>query len=407
MERGSGVGWRGVGAGGEASGRAAEVTRNAVSGRAAEVNRCTLQGCVGGVGVGWAGPPAQYGSSDVRGRSPPSTINRNTPRAVMSKRRRSSSSSEDDPVGLGLFLRESARHQVCCRHDDDPFGVFSRGRPTPSGPLASSGVPSSVQPPAPAASASASSQVVVGASVCPSGSRSSADVATPCQPLGASSSLARSSEPITRTPVEGRPLARTITRVRSEANSVPERLPLTGKPVDDGLAYTDGMFSVQCSLARDDPFLSVQLPAACLSREEQFSHARDKVAELLRESGRCTVYSIGITRGPSYRFHRDDYGYFKLGFTGMWVLFRGPPHWAAELERMLIKEHKGKSGCQNIHRGGENAPPRGIGGWLYVAWASVADGRSVVKQAKQRTKESRLRSWHCMQAALRASTPDS
>ena len=43
MERGSGVGWRGLGAGGEASGRAAEVTRNAVSGRAAEVNRYTCE----------------------------------------------------------------------------------------------------------------------------------------------------------------------------------------------------------------------------------------------------------------------------------------------------------------------------------------------------------------------------
>jgi hypothetical protein len=161
----------------------------------------------------------------------------------------------------------------------------------------------------------------------------------------------------------------------------PEKLPLTGKLKDDGIRYADWLFDGQLAICSADPFMEVQLPLPFLALEEQFCSVSDTLSELLRVNGPFIAYYIGITRHPVLRFHRRDYGYFIRGFTGMWVLWCGPPNRGAELERYLIRERRGRNGCQNVNPGGENAPPSGIGAWVYCVWAVLDDGRSLQQRA--------------------------
>ena len=64
----------------------------------------------------------------------------------------------------------------------------------------------------------------------------------------------------------------------------------------------------------------------------------------------------------------------------------------------MITEWKGTAGCQNQNPAGENVPPKGIGGWLYVASTVLGDDRDINTRAAQR-KASKI---HCEKIAQSA-----
>ena len=160
-------------------------------------------------------------------------------------------------------------------------------------------------------------------------------------------------------------------------------LPLTGKPISDGLVYEDGLFASQLELINRDPFLDAILPEGT-TRAAAFAEVHQRVRAWRDDQPFDTLWYVGISRGPSQRFHRLDYGYFMRGFDSMIAIYRGPPNWCGELERSLITEWKGKMGNQNINPGGENVPPAGIGCWVYLVSTSLGDDRDLETRAAAR-----------------------
>ena len=161
-------------------------------------------------------------------------------------------------------------------------------------------------------------------------------------------------------------------------------LPLTGKPISDGLVYDDSLFASQLELINRDPFLDAILPEGMLTRTEAFAEVHQRVRAWRDDQAFDTIWYVGISRGPSQRFHRLDYGYFMRGFDSMIAIYRGPPNWCGELERSLITEWKGKMGNQNSNPGGENVPPAGIGCWVYVVSTSLGDDKDLETRAVAR-----------------------
>ena len=161
-------------------------------------------------------------------------------------------------------------------------------------------------------------------------------------------------------------------------------LPLTGKPISDGLVYEDWLFASQLELINRDPFLDAILPEGTLTRTEAFAEVHQRVRAWRDVQAFDTIWYVGISRGPSQRFHRLDYGYFMRGFDSMIAIYRGPPNWCGELERSLITEWTGKMGNQNINPGGENVPPAGIGCWVYLVSTSLGDDRDLETRAAAR-----------------------
>ena len=161
-------------------------------------------------------------------------------------------------------------------------------------------------------------------------------------------------------------------------------LPLTGKPISDGLVYEDWLFVSQLELINRDPFLDAILPEGTLTRTEAFAEVHQRVRAWRDVQAFDTIWYVGISRGPSQRFHRLDYGYFMRGFDSMIAIYRGPPNWCGELERSLITEWTGKMGNQNINPGGENVPPAGIGCWVYLVSTSLGDDRDLETRAAAR-----------------------
>jgi len=125
----------------------------------------------------------------------------------------------------------------------------------------------------------------------------------------------------------------------------------------------------QLNLIVQDPFLDHALPPENNTRTEAFAHCVCTLRQVLDKEGPQCNFKVGISRAPAFRFHRDDCGYYRNGYKCMIALFFGPPHWAAELEVMLIAEFRHREGCRNESRGGEATPPRGIAVWTYVALA--------------------------------------
>ena len=154
-------------------------------------------------------------------------------------------------------------------------------------------------------------------------------------------------------------------------------LPLTGKPISDGLVYEDSLFASQLELINRDPFLDAILPEGTLTRTEAFAEVHQRVRAWRDDQAFDTIWYVGISRGPSQRFHRLDYGYFMRGFDSMIAIYRGPPNWCGELEKSLITEWKGKMGNQNSNPGGENVPPAGIGCWVYVVGTTLGDDKDL------------------------------
>ena len=116
---------------------------------------------------------------------------------------------------------------------------------------------------------------------------------------------------------------RSVVQVASDGDV----LPRTGKPVSDGLVYPEWLFTSQLELIGRDPFLDVSLPSWTDARVDAFNAVHRRVRAWRGEQPFDTIWYIGLTRGPSQRFHRRDYGYFMKGFDEMLVLYRGPPHW--------------------------------------------------------------------------------
>jgi hypothetical protein len=152
---------------------------------------------------------------------------------------------------------------------------------------------------------------------------------------------------------------------------------------DDPIRYAEDFFLPQLSRARHDTFLHVELPPFSASLDDAFTHAQRAIEALVESGGGTLAFKIGITRSPSHRFHRRDYGYFVLGYAQMNVLLCGSPNDSAELERRLISAWRGRMGCQNVAGGGEAAPPSGVGCWVYVAHAQLSDGMALEQRAAQ------------------------
>jgi hypothetical protein len=172
-----------------------------------------------------------------------------------------------------------------------------------------------------------------------------------------------------------------------------ELMPLTGKPVADpnGLTYPPWVFQSQLDLACRDPFLDVALTPPSQTLPDACVAVHDRVRDWIAAQPFDLIFTIGITRGPTMRFHRRDYGYWVKGYDRMYVLYCGPPHWVGELERSLITYWKDRRGCQNSNPGGENCPPSGVGGWLYVAYTTLDSDRDLnVRMARRRVCDSAL-----------------
>jgi hypothetical protein len=175
-----------------------------------------------------------------------------------------------------------------------------------------------------------------------------------------------------------------INRSAVQVTSDGDILPLTGKPISDGLVYEDRLFTSQLELINRDPFLDAILPEGTLTRIDAFKEVHQRVRAWRDSQPFDTVWYVGISRGPSQRFHRLDYGYFMRGFDTMTVLYFGSPHVCGELECELITAWKGTTGNQNQNPGGENVPPKGIGCWVYLVSTSLGDDRDLNTKAASR-----------------------
>ncbi len=79
----------------------------------------------------------------------------------------------------------------------------------------------------------------------------------------------------------------------------------------------------------------------------------------LLTTGTPSIYKIGITSSPPYRFFNIDFGYFWDDYTAMQVLMKADPKSCGLLERALIAKNLGHPGCRNINPGGETLPESG------------------------------------------------
>ena len=77
-----------------------------------------------------------------------------------------------------------------------------------------------------------------------------------------------------------------------------------------------------------------------------------------------TVFKIGITRRPYYRYNNAEFGYQREGYSLLEVLCCSTPDTCARLEKALITTFKGRLGCRNDNPGGEN-PPKNPPCFLY------------------------------------------
>jgi hypothetical protein len=82
--------------------------------------------------------------------------------------------------------------------------------------------------------------------------------------------------------------------------------------------------------------------------------------------GEPVIFKIGITADPERRFFNLGYGY-SSEYARMEIVAVTTPAWAVALERWLISEYKGASGCRNEADGGESAPRAGPV-FVYLVW---------------------------------------
>ena len=298
----------------------------------------------------------------------------NQPRATLPILARTDSDSEaDDPVGLSRFLR---------RRVDS----LAADTPHDTGTVARMDAPDSATQPhplVPAVGDIARSSAYTMSELVEMGVPGAAEMAVRRGPVEHAQMPLASHQRILAFRVDcatraaAKSAAEAQRRGRGAAvRSSPDILPLTRQPVSDGLRYGIEAFAPQLAVAADDPYVVLQLPLLAESFMAASAHALRTVDGLVR-SRPYLAYKVGITRSPSHRFHRRDYGYYILGYTRMVVVFRGAPRLAAELERRLIAEFRGNTGCQNVATGGENPPPVGIGCFVYLVCADLADGRSL------------------------------
>jgi hypothetical protein len=176
--------------------------------------------------------------------------------------------------------------------------------------------------------------------------------------------------------------------VASASSSFDARRPL----VADGFSYPLTKFERELALVDDDPFLDTLTSATALEVDVAFPGVHAAVATLMLTCGRVHAFKFGITRGPSLRFHRRDYGYFTQGYDRMIVIHAGPPQHCGEVERQLIARHRSIIGCRNFSPGGESLPPAGVATFVYVVLANLVDGRGLAQRAAQRDAETTARS---------------
>jgi hypothetical protein len=320
-----------------------------------------------------------------------------------------SSSDSDDPVGLGQFLRLSdprlnPRRERSPRlrdraprsgdsDSDDPVELGSflrlsdpRSNPPRREPATETATePATVAAPSTSGAASQSSNHLLdmlaaqtGAATVPtssSGTRALATtyISTSC-PMPTASHVAIVAFRAERAAADA-----------SAASNSSRRACAAGRAtrLADPCRYAEDFFLSQLSRARQDPFLHVELPPFSASLGDAFTHAQRAIGALVETGGGTLAFKICITRSPSHRFHRRDFGYFVLGYAHMNVLFCGSPNDSAELERQLISAWRPTMGCQNVAGGGESAPPSGIGCWVYVAHAHLSNGWALEQRAAQ------------------------
>ena len=97
-------------------------------------------------------------------------------------------------------------------------------------------------------------------------------------------------------------------------------------------------------------------------------------------SGQPTVYKIGITTIPVWRLsqHMKENMYDLMHLIDYSTL----PGWAPMLEAALIRDHIGKTGCQNVQTGGEGPgsetglsdKPGVAGGFVYIVTGDAGAG---------------------------------
>ena len=97
-------------------------------------------------------------------------------------------------------------------------------------------------------------------------------------------------------------------------------------------------------------------------------------------SGQPTVYKIGVTTNPVWRLSQ----YMKENMYDLMHLidYSTLPGWAPMLEAALIRDHIGRSGCQNVQTGGEGpgsetglSDKHGVaGGFIYIVTGDAGAG---------------------------------
>jgi len=181
-----------------------------------------------------------------------------------------------------------------------------------------------------------------------------------------------------------------------------ECFPLSGFAVNDGYVYGGTNFQLQLDIASRDRFLEVlELPPLYESYQVRFAMAETSVSQLLARISDGRPFKLGITRGPSARFHNVEggrgvgprggfKGYCDEGYDRMAVVFCGSPNACAELERRLIAVHRPNRCCQNTADGGEGKAAAGVPSFLYIVWADL--GNFADLETKARFRSSSLKS---------------
>ena len=119
----------------------------------------------------------------------------------------------------------------------------------------------------------------------------------------------------------------------------------------------------------------------------------DRVRGLFCDTTPPSVFKIGLTRDPRWRFYDAPFAYSAGGeFDSMVVLLVGCVALVQWLEAALISRLRDTPGCRNVAPGGESPPPASYPCYLYVVAKPVerviADQLRIARKVASRIRDS-------------------
>jgi hypothetical protein len=107
--------------------------------------------------------------------------------------------------------------------------------------------------------------------------------------------------------------------------------------------------------AGEDPSIGIGWALELFPTTRLIAAADASISQIDAERRRLDpcAFKIGATRDPHHRWHSERWGYVRLGWWSMQVLWETQPEEVRSLERRLIKHYRRQGLCRNVAPGGE------------------------------------------------------